>query len=144
MRLPVPLLLLLQVNDQLPEAFSLLGYAFYLQPLIMPIIREMPEGKSGRQALTAAVHSSLLGECGPAAVGRWSMAQQTAAAVLHVATCCQEMSACVADCTPSGATCLPACSLVLQAAASCCMLAWASLVPRCLGPAQRATSCSTR
>lgn len=51
------------MNDQLPEAFSLLGYAFYLQPLIMPIIREMPEGKSGRQALTAAVHSSLLGEC---------------------------------------------------------------------------------
>jgi len=50
-----------QVNDQLPEAFSLLGYAFYLQPLIMPIIREMPEGRSGRQALTAAVHSSLLG-----------------------------------------------------------------------------------
>jgi hypothetical protein len=54
--------LLLQVNDQLPEAFSLLGYAFYLQPLIMPIIREMPEGKAGRQALTTAVHSSLLGE----------------------------------------------------------------------------------
>jgi hypothetical protein len=52
----------LQVNDQLPEAFALLGYAFYLQPLIMPIIREMPEGKAGRQALTAAVHSSLLGE----------------------------------------------------------------------------------
>lgn len=51
-----------QVNDQLPEAFSLLGYAFYLQPLIMPIIREMPEGRSGRQALTAAVHSSLLGK----------------------------------------------------------------------------------
>ena len=52
----------LQVDDQLPEAFSLLGYAFYLQPLIMPIIREMPEGKAGRQALTAAVHSSLLGK----------------------------------------------------------------------------------
>lgn len=51
-----------QVNDQLPEAFSLLGYAFYLQPLIMPIIREMPEGRAGRQALTAAVHTSLLGE----------------------------------------------------------------------------------
>jgi hypothetical protein len=51
-----------QVNDQLPEAFSLLGYAFYLQPLIMPIIREMPEGRAGRQALTTAVHTSLLGE----------------------------------------------------------------------------------
>jgi hypothetical protein len=56
----------LQVNEQLPEAFSLLGYAFYLQPLIMPIIREMPEGREGRQVLTSAVHSSLLGEWGAA------------------------------------------------------------------------------
>jgi hypothetical protein len=56
------------VNEQLPEAFSLLGYAFYLQPLIMPIIREMPEGREGRQVLTSAVHSSLLGEWWWAAV----------------------------------------------------------------------------
>lgn len=56
------LLLVLQVTDDLPEAFSLLGFAFYLQPLMMPIIREMPEGRAGRNALTAAVHTSLLGK----------------------------------------------------------------------------------
>lgn len=50
-----------KVTDDLPEAFSLLGFAFYLQPLMMPIIREMPEGRAGRNALTAAVHTSLLG-----------------------------------------------------------------------------------
>lgn len=79
---PAPLLhvlLLLQVTDQLPEAFSLLGFAFYLQPLIMPIIREMPEGKAGRQALTAAVHTSLMGECSAVVprhfAGRLSCAQ---------------------------------------------------------------------
>jgi hypothetical protein len=53
---------LLQVTEDLPEAFSLLGFAFYLQPLMMPIIREMPEGKTGRNALSAAVHASVLGE----------------------------------------------------------------------------------
>jgi hypothetical protein len=52
----------LQVTEDLPEAFSLLGFAFYLQPLMMPIIREMPEGKTGRNALSAAVHASVLGE----------------------------------------------------------------------------------
>jgi hypothetical protein len=51
----------LQVTADLPEAFSLLGFAFYLQPLMMPIIREMPEGKTGRNALSAAVHASVLG-----------------------------------------------------------------------------------
>eukprot|EP00882_Tetradesmus_deserticola_P007880 GHRQ01008295.1.p1 GENE.GHRQ01008295.1~~GHRQ01008295.1.p1 ORF type:complete len:441 (+),score=174.27 GHRQ01008295.1:41-1324(+) len=53
----------LRVTADLPEAFSLLGFAFYLQPLMMPIIREMPEGKAGRNALTAAVHASVLGSC---------------------------------------------------------------------------------
>eukprot|EP00879_Flechtneria_rotunda_P020873 GHRR01021976.1.p1 GENE.GHRR01021976.1~~GHRR01021976.1.p1 ORF type:complete len:263 (+),score=99.43 GHRR01021976.1:116-790(+) len=52
-----------KVTDELPEAFSLLGYAFYCQPYMMPIIREMPEGKAGRRALEAAVHAALLGEC---------------------------------------------------------------------------------
>jgi hypothetical protein len=51
----------LQVTKDLPEAFSLLGFAFYLQPLMMPIIREMPEGRTGRNALSAAVHASVLG-----------------------------------------------------------------------------------
>jgi solute carrier family 38 (sodium-coupled neutral amino acid transporter), member 11 len=50
-----------QVTDDLPEAVSLLGFAFYLQPLMMPIMREMPSGPGGRAALTRAVHASLLG-----------------------------------------------------------------------------------
>uniref|UniRef100_A0A383V717 Amino acid transporter transmembrane domain-containing protein n=1 Tax=Tetradesmus obliquus TaxID=3088 RepID=A0A383V717_TETOB len=53
----------LRVTADLPEAFSLLGFAFYLQPLMMPIIREMPEGRTGRNALSAAVHASVLGSC---------------------------------------------------------------------------------
>ncbi|MEW5318684.1 MAG: hypothetical protein WDW38_009886 [Sanguina aurantia] len=35
-------LLSLRVDENLPEAFAVLGFAFYMQPMVMPLLKEMP------------------------------------------------------------------------------------------------------
>ncbi len=50
--------------SQLPDAFSVVSYAFYLAPLMMPLIREMPgDGLEGLGLLQKAMHLTLLGAC---------------------------------------------------------------------------------
>jgi hypothetical protein len=73
-----------QSADALPEVFSLLGYAFYLQPLMMPMIREMPEGLTGRSALTSAVHAAMGERAGG---GGWGGGRGTLQAVHNFTSC---------------------------------------------------------
>eukprot|EP00882_Tetradesmus_deserticola_P021587 GHRQ01023369.1.p1 GENE.GHRQ01023369.1~~GHRQ01023369.1.p1 ORF type:complete len:212 (+),score=81.99 GHRQ01023369.1:248-883(+) len=51
----------LQVDSHLPEAFAVVGYAFYMQPMMMPLLREMPEGEHGVRIMQRAVHATLFG-----------------------------------------------------------------------------------
>jgi hypothetical protein len=49
------------VDEHLPEAFTIIGFAFYMQPMMMPLVSEMPAGPAGTRAMAAAVHTSLYG-----------------------------------------------------------------------------------
>ena len=51
----------LQWSPDLPEAFVLLGYAFYVQPMLMPLLHEMPPGQLGVRLMTTAVRYVTLG-----------------------------------------------------------------------------------
>eukprot|EP00199_Chlamydomonas_sp_CCMP681_P000359 CAMPEP_0119116390 /NCGR_PEP_ID=MMETSP1180-20130426/52256_1 /TAXON_ID=3052 ORGANISM="Chlamydomonas cf sp, Strain CCMP681" /NCGR_SAMPLE_ID=MMETSP1180 /ASSEMBLY_ACC=CAM_ASM_000741 /LENGTH=542 /DNA_ID=CAMNT_0007105527 /DNA_START=42 /DNA_END=1667 /DNA_ORIENTATION=+ len=46
---------------KLPEAFAVLGFAFYMQPMLMPLLAEMPHGESGRRVSETSVHIVLYG-----------------------------------------------------------------------------------
>lgn len=35
-----------QPSADLPEAFAVLGFAFYVQPMLMPLLHEMPPGQA--------------------------------------------------------------------------------------------------
>ncbi len=35
-----------QLSTELPEAFAVLGFAFYVQPMLMPLLHEMPPGQA--------------------------------------------------------------------------------------------------
>ncbi|KAJ9521884.1 hypothetical protein QJQ45_024748 [Haematococcus lacustris] len=45
----------------LPEAFAVLGFAFYMQPMLMPLLAEMPRGEAGMKVSEQAVHITLYG-----------------------------------------------------------------------------------
>eukprot|EP00879_Flechtneria_rotunda_P030662 GHRR01033328.1.p1 GENE.GHRR01033328.1~~GHRR01033328.1.p1 ORF type:complete len:419 (+),score=127.36 GHRR01033328.1:532-1788(+) len=51
----------LEVDGHLPEAFAVVGYAFYMQPMMMPLLREMPDGSAGVMVMQRAVHTTLYG-----------------------------------------------------------------------------------
>lgn len=51
-----------QVDGHLPEAFAVLGFAFYMQPMLMPLLKEMPAGPAGAKLTERAVHITLFGE----------------------------------------------------------------------------------
>ena len=51
----------LQWSADLPEAFVVLGYAFYIQPMLMPLLHEMPPGQLGVRLTTTAVRYVTLG-----------------------------------------------------------------------------------
>ncbi|KAG1668620.1 hypothetical protein FOA52_001489 [Chlamydomonas sp. UWO 241] len=51
----------LKIDEHLPEAFSVLGFAFYMQPMLMPLLREMPRGPAGVAGSERAVHIVLYG-----------------------------------------------------------------------------------
>lgn len=50
-----------QVDTHLPEAFAVFGFAFYMQPMLMPLLREMPAGPTGTRLTERAVHITLYG-----------------------------------------------------------------------------------
>lgn len=54
-------LLHIQVDRHLPEAFAVLGYAFYMQPMMMPLLQEMPQGPGGLRAMEQAIQITLYG-----------------------------------------------------------------------------------
>ncbi|KAI8464659.1 MAG: transmembrane amino acid transporter protein-domain-containing protein [Monoraphidium minutum] len=49
------------VDGHLPEAFSVLAYAFYMQPMMMALLPEMPTGAAGAATMARAVRSTLYG-----------------------------------------------------------------------------------
>ncbi|KAG2499638.1 hypothetical protein HYH03_002577 [Edaphochlamys debaryana] len=54
-----------KVDEHLPEAFAVLGFAFYMQPMLMPLLKEMPVGPVGARLTERAVHITLFGvACG--------------------------------------------------------------------------------
>ncbi len=48
-----------QLDPHLPEAFAVLGFAFYMQPMLMPVLKEMPKGPGGVAVSERAVHVVL-------------------------------------------------------------------------------------
>ncbi|GIL58501.1 hypothetical protein Vafri_13455 [Volvox africanus] len=48
-----------KVDAHLPEAFAVLGFAFYMQPMLMPLLKEMPSGPTGTRLTERAVHITL-------------------------------------------------------------------------------------
>lgn len=44
-----------QPNADLPEAFAVLGFAFYVQPMLMPLLHELPPGPSSVNITCQAV-----------------------------------------------------------------------------------------
>ena len=51
----------MQSAAQLPEAFVVLGFAFYLQPMMMPLLHDMPPGPSGLAITSTAVKIVIVG-----------------------------------------------------------------------------------
>ena len=43
----------------MPEAFAVLGFAFYMQPMLMPLLKEMPGGPEGVAVSERSVHFVL-------------------------------------------------------------------------------------
>lgn len=50
-----------KVNADLPEAIAVLGYAFYFQPMLLPLLHEMPRGAAGVSILRTAVRVTVMG-----------------------------------------------------------------------------------
>lgn len=48
-------------DKHLPEAFSVLAYAFYMQPMMMTLLPEMPAGRIGVEVMRRAVGTTLYG-----------------------------------------------------------------------------------
>lgn len=45
-----------QVTEDLPEAMAVMGFAFYIAPMLLPLRTEMPPGKAGdKLTMTASV-----------------------------------------------------------------------------------------
>ena len=47
----------MQLNADLPEAFAVLGFAFYVQPMLMPLLHEMPPGPASVSITSTAVRT---------------------------------------------------------------------------------------
>lgn len=49
-----PSLHALQGTPDLPEAFAIMGFAFYCQPMLLPLLHEMPHGPRGLKVTSRA------------------------------------------------------------------------------------------
>ena len=72
-----------QVTADLPEAFSVLGFAFFIQPMMMPLLHEMPAGPRGVALTSHAVYIVVMGIAmavygivGTSAAARYGLATQ--------------------------------------------------------------------
>ena len=51
----------LQEGGDLPEAFAVLGFAFYVQPMLMPLLHELPPGPASVSLTASAVRIVVIG-----------------------------------------------------------------------------------
>ena len=57
----VPLWTLQWHSGHIAEAFALIGYSFYLHPLMMPMLRELPSGKRGIELMSQSMAITIMG-----------------------------------------------------------------------------------
>lgn len=57
---------------ELPESFAVLGFAFYLQPCLLPLLAEMPPGAAGVRLMTAATRTVIMGAATVVGARGWS------------------------------------------------------------------------
>ena len=50
-----------QEGGDLPEAFAVLGFAFYVQPMLMPLLHELPPGPASVDLTATAVRIVVIG-----------------------------------------------------------------------------------
>ena len=51
----------MQEGGDLPEAFAVLGFAFYVQPMLMPLLHELPPGPASVSLTASAVRIVVIG-----------------------------------------------------------------------------------
>lgn len=51
----------MQAGGDLPEAFAVLGFAFYVQPMLMPLLHELPRGPASVSLTCTAVRIVVIG-----------------------------------------------------------------------------------
>ncbi len=51
----------MQEGGDLPEAFAVLGFAFYVQPMLMPLLHELPPGPGSVSLTATAVRIVVIG-----------------------------------------------------------------------------------
>ena len=51
----------MQAGSDLPEAFAVLGFAFYVQPMLMPLLHELPPGPASVSLTATAVRIVVIG-----------------------------------------------------------------------------------
>lgn len=49
------------MNRELPEAMSVMGFAFYVTPMLLPLRAEMPAGSGGDKIMRGATLAVILG-----------------------------------------------------------------------------------
>lgn len=55
------MMVFLQLSADLPEAFAVLGFAFYVQPMLMPLLHELPPGPASVRLTCTAVRIVVIG-----------------------------------------------------------------------------------
>lgn len=56
----VPLWRVSAKSENIAEAFALIGFSFYLHPLMMPMLQELPPGKRGAQIMTDSLNFVIM------------------------------------------------------------------------------------
>ena len=50
-----------RLADSVGATVSVIGFAFYLQPIAMPMLREMPPGEAGYKILSFCMRVTIMG-----------------------------------------------------------------------------------
>lgn len=56
----VPLWRMTASSDSIAEAFALIGFSFYLHPLMMPMLQELPPGRQGVKIMTDSLNFVIM------------------------------------------------------------------------------------
>lgn len=51
----------MRLADSVGATVSVIGFAFYLQPIAMPMLREMPPGEAGYKILSFCMRTVIMG-----------------------------------------------------------------------------------